>query len=83
MKNEDAGKVLVIGAAGFIGSHLVDALMNQGALVCAFDNLSSGTLRNVDRWLNNPRFTFIRGDMLNRFDFAKLEGNRYDRSAFK
>jgi UDP-glucose 4-epimerase len=69
--------VLVTGAAGFIGSNLVDRLMSQGISVCAFDNLSSGITENVDRWLGNSGFTFIRGDLLNRFDLAKLEGNDY------
>jgi UDP-glucose 4-epimerase len=68
---------LVTGAAGFIGSSLVDMLMSQGTRVCAFDNLSSGIAENVDRWLGNPGFTFIRGDLLKRFDLAKLADYDY------
>jgi UDP-glucose 4-epimerase len=78
MKTEDAGKILVTGAAGFIGSHLVDRLMNQGAFVCAFDNLSSGTPGNVGQWLDDPDFTFIRGDLLDRLDLRKLGRSRYE-----
>jgi len=71
------GKVLVTGGAGFIGSHLVDALMVLGEEVCVFDNLSTGSLENVRRWLNSPNFTFIRGDLLNPIDLEKLEIERY------
>ncbi|MBS7609621.1 NAD-dependent epimerase/dehydratase family protein [Candidatus Bathyarchaeota archaeon] len=42
------GKVLVTGGAGFIGSHIVDALMAQGEKVCAFDNLSTGSLKQCN-----------------------------------
>ncbi len=41
------GRILVIGGAGFIGSHLVDALMTRGEEVCVFDNLSTGFLENI------------------------------------
>jgi UDP-glucose 4-epimerase len=51
--------------------------MNQGTQVCAFDNLSSGIAENLGRWLDDPGFTFIRGDLLNRFDLAKLESSNY------
>ncbi|ASJ15674.1 UDP-glucose 4-epimerase [Thermococcus chitonophagus] len=56
-------KVLVTGGAGFIGSHLVDALMEKGYEVRALDDLSAGTLENVKRWLDHERFEFIKGDM--------------------
>ena len=60
--------VLVTGGAGFIGSHIVDALMIDGAEVQVIDNLSNGTLKNIKRWLGHPSFKFIKGDLLNRND---------------
>ena len=56
---------LVTGGAGFIGSHLVDALITNGKNVSVFDNLSSGTPQNIKQWLDNPNLTFIKGDLLN------------------
>jgi UDP-glucose 4-epimerase len=57
-------RVLITGGAGFIGSHLVDALMDRGAEVFVFDNLSSGSMENVRNWLESPGFTFMKGDLL-------------------
>lgn len=56
-------KVLVTGGAGFIGSHIVDRLMSEGFSVRVIDNLSSGRLENIEQWLGNPRFEFLRGDL--------------------
>ncbi|WP_297548202.1 NAD-dependent epimerase/dehydratase family protein [Thermococcus sp.] len=58
-------RVLVTGGAGFIGSHLVDKLMELGHSVRVLDDLSAGSLDNVRRWLEHERFEFIRGDMRN------------------
>jgi UDP-glucose 4-epimerase len=69
--------VLITGGAGFIGSHLVDALMVRGEEVCVFDNLSTGSIENVRHWLGNPNFTLIKGDLLNTTDLEKLEIKRY------
>ncbi|MDH5689338.1 MAG: GDP-mannose 4,6-dehydratase, partial [Candidatus Bathyarchaeota archaeon] len=55
-------RVLVTGGAGFIGSHLVDVLMERGALVTVLDDLSNGSLENLSRWLRHPGFIFIKGD---------------------
>jgi UDP-glucose 4-epimerase len=60
---KDFFKALVTGGAGFIGSHLVDRLMQTGIFVRVVDNLSSGSLENVKAWIGNPRFEFIRGDL--------------------
>ncbi len=57
-------RVLVTGGAGFIGSHLVDALMSRGCEVVVFDNLSSGKLENLERWVGDSRFSFVRGDLV-------------------
>jgi UDP-glucose 4-epimerase len=71
-------KVLVTGGAGFIGSHLVDALMSGKANVHVFDNLSSGSIENIKQWLKSPNFTLIKGDLLNPSDMEKLRLNCYD-----
>jgi len=71
-------RVLVVGGAGFIGSHLVDVLMERGVEVVVFDNLSSGSLENIRRWLDGPGFTFIKGDLLSPTDLGKLEIERYN-----
>ena len=64
-------KVLVTGGAGFIGSHLVDVLMQCGYKVVVFDNLSSGKIRNVERWLKNENFRFVRGDLRQKDNIRK------------
>ncbi|MGA9530745.1 MAG: NAD-dependent epimerase/dehydratase family protein [Candidatus Babeliales bacterium] len=54
--------VLVTGGCGFIGSHLVEALVQLGASVYVIDNLSTGQLKHIERYL--PFVTFIKGDIL-------------------
>jgi nucleoside-diphosphate-sugar epimerase len=54
--------ILVVGGAGFIGSHTVDLLLQEGAQVIVLDNLSSGRLDNLD--LSHPNLEFIEGDAL-------------------
>lgn len=58
-------KTLVTGGAGFIGSHLVEALLGQGHEVWALDNLSTGRLANISHLFDRPDFHFVEGDVLN------------------
>ena len=56
-------RVLVTGGAGFLGSHLIDRLLDQGHEVLCVDNLFTGTKRNVEHLHNHPRFEFMRHDV--------------------
>ena len=56
-------KVLITGGAGFIGSHLCEAMLNLGWEVIALDNLYSGKLENIAKFENNSRFSFIHHDV--------------------
>jgi UDP-glucuronate decarboxylase len=56
-------RILVTGGAGFIGSHLIDRLIKQGHEVLCLDNFYTGTKRNIEPWLGNPRFELIRHDV--------------------
>lgn len=55
--------VLVTGGAGFIGSHLCEALLSQGARVTCLDDLSTGRVDNVAHLLTDPGFAFVQGDV--------------------
>lgn len=54
---------LVTGAAGFIGLNLCEAILSKGCKVRALDDLSTGKQKNVDMFLDNPDYTFIKGDI--------------------
>ncbi len=56
-------RALVTGGAGFIGSHLTERLLKDGHHVAAIDNLSTGSLRNIENFKEHPRFEFVRGDI--------------------
>ena len=60
-----AMKILVTGGAGYIGSHLVDALMAQGHELYVVDNLSTGKIDNIRHHLGEERFHFVNDSILN------------------
>src|SRR5256714_7660729 len=66
-------RVLVTGGAGFIGSHLCEALLAEDHHVVCVDNLLTGSLRNLGHLKNEPRFEFIQQDINQTFDAGKLD----------
>ena len=57
-------KYLVTGGAGFIGSHVTDALIKRGDSVVVLDNLSTGNRKNIDHLVSNSTFKFVEGSIL-------------------
>jgi dTDP-glucose 4,6-dehydratase len=60
--------ILVTGAAGFLGSHLTDALLAEGHTVLGVDNLCTGALHNLEHLKSEPRFSLIERDIIQPFD---------------
>jgi dTDP-glucose 4,6-dehydratase len=58
-------RVLITGGAGFIGSHLCERFLDDGAEVICIDNLLTGSADNVAHLFSNPRFTFVQQDITN------------------
>ncbi len=58
-------RVLITGAAGFIGSHLCDRFLKEGHEVIGLDNFLTGTPENIAHLFGNPRFTFYKYDVTN------------------
>ena len=64
-------KVLITGAAGFLGSHLCDRFLYEGYFVIGMDNFITGDKKNISHLDNNPNFEFIEHDVT---EFIKIEG---------
>jgi UDP-glucose 4-epimerase len=61
---------LVTGGAGFVGSHLVDKLIDRGDSVSVLDDYSTGRIENISQHLRNPNFTLVEGSIL---DYTVVE----------
>lgn len=66
-----SSKILVTGAAGFIGSNLCETLLDIGSTVVGLDNFATGHKKNLSTLIENPNFTFIEGDIRNLDDCNK------------
>jgi dTDP-glucose 4,6-dehydratase len=66
-------RVMVTGAAGFIGSHLCDALLSAGHTVVGVDNLCTGNLANLSHLKSESRFSLVEQDIIKPFDLGKVD----------
>jgi len=66
-------RALVTGGAGFLGSHLADALLAEGWKIVVIDNLLTGRIANIQHLRNEPRFEFIEQDICDPFDPGKVD----------
>ena len=66
-------RVLITGAAGFLGSHLVDAMLKEGHEVLGVDNLCTGSLKNLEHLKREPRFEFLEHDICKAFDPERVD----------
>jgi dTDP-glucose 4,6-dehydratase len=67
------GRALITGGAGFLGSHLSDALLGEGWDVVVVDNLLTGHLSNLAHLANDSRFEFLQRDICQPFDVGKID----------
>jgi dTDP-glucose 4,6-dehydratase len=67
------GRALITGGAGFLGSHLADALLAEGWNVVVVDNLLTGRLANLAHLSKEPRFEFVEKDICQPFDVGKVD----------
>jgi dTDP-glucose 4,6-dehydratase len=66
-------RVLITGAAGFLGSHLTDALLAEGHEVLGVDNLCTGSLKNLEHLKHESRFQFLEHDICKPFDPKRVD----------
>ena len=66
-------RVLITGAAGFLGSHLTDAILAEGAEVIGVDNLCTGDLGNLAHLQHESQFQFEQADICKPFDFGEVD----------
>jgi dTDP-glucose 4,6-dehydratase len=66
-------RVLITGAAGFLGSHLTDAVLADGHEVLGVDNLCTGSLRNIEHLKHESRFDFLEHDICKPFDPKRVD----------
>jgi UDP-glucuronate decarboxylase len=66
-------KILITGGAGFIGSHLVDRMMEAGHEVSCLDNLYTGQTSNNSQWSENPNFRFIEHDIVTPLEIDQVD----------
>ena len=64
-------RVVILGAAGFIGSHLADRFLSEGWRVLGVDNLVTGTMRNLGHLEGNERFAFARADICDGLEWVE------------
>jgi dTDP-glucose 4,6-dehydratase len=67
------GRALITGGAGFLGSHLSDALLGEGWSVVVVDSLLTGRLSNLAHLANESRFEFVQKDICQAFDVGKVD----------
>jgi dTDP-glucose 4,6-dehydratase len=66
-------RALVTGGAGFLGSHLCDALLSEGWTVVCIDNLLTGRRANLEHLRNEPAFEFVEKDICEPFDVGRVD----------
>jgi dTDP-glucose 4,6-dehydratase len=72
MRSLDTSHVVITGGAGFLGSHLCDRFLAEGARVTAVDNLLTGSRDNIAHLLDDPNFTLVEHDVTLHLD---IEGD--------